>query len=857
VTRRSLAAVDALSGEVGSWNPDLTGFVKKIAKSGGAIYAAGDFGKMVGETYITGLAAINSQTGEFSSWNPHPNLGVLALVVAGGRLYAGGNFSSIAGESRNALVAFDLSVNPLNPTLAAWNPQVSAGDPVTALAADNGIIYAGGRFASIGGENRSCLAAVSASTGLATPWNPNVNNYVYAIAVHNGVIYAGGQFFLVGEGFAQSRNYLAAFEDKLGGLLPWNPNPSSEVYALAISGESLYVGGRFRSIGRLPRRNIAAIKATTGEATNWAPDADVNVKAIVPYDGKLYVGGGFANISGVSRNHLAIFDEETGDISPLAPNFGTDREVSSIAASQGYVFVGGTFFGGLYSFLAETGDFTSWVPLPGIGQYGGTIAKLFIDENKKILYVAGNYDHISSTSRIRLSAFDISEDYVANPPLTPWNPGADDFIYAFAVGGETLYVGGNFLNIGGQQRSRLAAFDTTTGSLLPWNPAPNRFVTALAVKGDTLYAGGQFETVGGITKNYLAAIDTNTGSLKPWSPATPSSAVWSLGLNGEILYAGGELFNKVGDEIQDRLVQFGSYPKGFDYDRDNWTDIAAYHLPSHQYFTSYGGNLGQYGYGAANDCYPLIWDLDGDFRAEISFYHVPSSQWFVKGYPAPDGNMGQGGWNQDDCIPVPGDYDGDGKMERAFYHWPTNRWFIERKESPGEFAGYDFGYGMSDSIPIAADFNGDGRTDLALYNIRDNQWFIYGPGNVGRFGWMGEECIPVPGDWNGDGKCDLGIYCVTDNVWLWREWDNPEPHFIGQFGWGGWDSFPIPGDYLGTGQWGKAVYRPLEDAPFPNNRWLIDSGNYFNWGYDGENFIPITTQMAVYNWFRFKLGMFQ
>ena len=282
-----------------------------------------------------------------------------------------------------------------------------------------------------------------------------------------------------------------------------------------------------------------------------------------------------------------------------------------------------------------------------------------------------------------------------------------------------------------------------------------------------------------------------------------------------------------------------------DFDGDGSTDVAAFHLPSDQFFTDYSGNMGQYGWGGA-DCYPLAWDYDGDGKTNVSIYHIPTNQWFVKGVPGD--NLGAFGWGEDQSVPVPGDYNGDGLMDRAFYHWPTNRWFVEQPD--GSFTIYQFGWGGADCIPIAADYDGDGKTDMMLYHLPSNQWFVYGIGNLGQFGWNGAECIPVPGDWNGDGKTEIGIYHWPSNQWVWRDRDGTA-HFLGQYGWGGMESFPIPGDYNGDGIMERAFYRPSE------NRWFIEGEPEFYWGWDGGNFMPITSQMAIYNWFRFVLGKFQ
>jgi hypothetical protein len=280
----------------------------------------------------------------------------------------------------------------------------------------------------------------------------------------------------------------------------------------------------------------------------------------------------------------------------------------------------------------------------------------------------------------------------------------------------------------------------------------------------------------------------------------------------------------------------------FDYSGTAATDVSAFHSTTNQFFTELDGNLGQYGWGIAGDCYPLVWDYDENGATEVSIYHIPTNQWFVKGVPGD--NLGQFGWGLDDSIPVPGDYNGDGVIERAFYHWPTNRWFIDGQDP------IQFGWGGADCIPIAADYDGDGKTDMMLYHVPTNQWFVYGAGNLGQFGWNGSECMPVPGDWDGDGRTEIGIYHRPSNQWFWRNEDGAT-HFLGQYGWGGTQSFPIPGDYNGDGVMERAFYRPAE------NRWFIEGESAFVWGYGGPEFMPISSQMAIYNWFRFGLGRFQ
>ncbi len=272
-------------------------------------------------------------------------------------------------------------------------------------------------------------------------------------------------------------------------------------------------------------------------------------------------------------------------------------------------------------------------------------------------------------------------------------------------------------------------------------------------------------------------------------------------------------------------------------ERGGPAEISAYHLPTNQFFSLSGGNLGQYGWGAS-DSMPLVWDSNGDGIPDVSFYHIPTNQWFVKGYPGD--NLGQYGWGMDDCVPVPGDYDGTGAMKRAFYHLPTNRWFVEGA------GAVEFGWGGADCIPLPGDYDGDGKTDMVIYHIPSNQWFMYGVGNLGQFGWGGADCIPVPADYTGDGSLEIAVYHIPSSQWFVRGIGN-----LGQFGWGGSDSFPIPEDYDGSGSVERGFYRPLE------NRWFVEGSGDLYWGWGGQDFMPITSQTTAYNWFRFKLGIFQ
>ena len=105
--------------------------------------------------------------------------------------------------------------------------------------------------------------------------------------------------------------------------------------------------------------------------------------------------------------------------------------------------------------------------------------------------------------------------------MTSWAPVLNNQVYALAVSpdGSRLYVGGQFTTVNGVTRSRIAAFDTATGTLVAsFAPKVNYIVKSLVATNTTVYAAGQFGTVGGTTRNRLAAFDAATGATLPWDP---------------------------------------------------------------------------------------------------------------------------------------------------------------------------------------------------------------------------------------------------------------------------------------------------------------------------------------------------
>ncbi len=564
LARASLAHVLA-DGSIGPWSPAHDGQnISCLALADSVLYVSGDFTVMDGQSRSR-VAAFNTRTGELTSWNPDAEGAIFpwykpevdVLLARGDTIFAGGQFTQIGGQARAGLAALDAKTGlALN-----WNPG-AANSYIDALAIREGTLFVGGHFRQLGGQPRSLVAAVDIATGVVTPWNPAVtgpdNAYVdggptvYRLLIRDSTVYFGGRFNSVG---GQPRSALAAVSASTGTVLPWRPDPIYNyafpwpyVLALAARNDTIFVGGSFDAIGGKGHSCLAAVDAHTGVANDWNPRPNQQVRSLVVDGSRAFVGGNSALMLGTWQNRscLAALDLSTGTLKPWdpAPN---GLVVNAIAASGGVVYVGGDFTSiggqarhGIAALDTLAGAATSWNPMAD-----GQVRALILHAGK--LYAGGGFWDIGGQTRHYAAALD-----TATGQATAWNPSPSDWVLSLAASGGTIYLGGFFNAVGGVIHHSLAAVDTATGVVSPWtaDTGPGEVIEAMGLSSGMLYVGGQFETMEGQPRNCLAAIDTATGQLSRWDPlilglgATGGSQtiVHALAVHGHTIYAGGDFY---------------------------------------------------------------------------------------------------------------------------------------------------------------------------------------------------------------------------------------------------------------------------------------------------------------------------
>ena len=122
---------------------------------------------------------------------------------------------------------------------------------VLALNTDRpGVMYVGGNFTDAGGDpNADYIAQWDGKTWKALG-APRLNSQVTSIAYRNGKVYAGGTFTAAG-GNADA-GFVAVWDGKTWAPVCKPSGPKGNVYALEISGSTLYIGGAFQNGAGIP-----------------------------------------------------------------------------------------------------------------------------------------------------------------------------------------------------------------------------------------------------------------------------------------------------------------------------------------------------------------------------------------------------------------------------------------------------------------------------------------------------------------------------------------------------------------------------------------------------------------------------
>ena len=536
---------------------------------------------------------------------------VRALAINGSTLYAGGTFTFVGWDDPEngpfpvqRLAAFHADtgiVTDLNgiDTGLVFGGAVGVGGSVDALAIGSGQLIVGGEFTDAVGEHgqditRKYGASFSLVSGLPRNFDPEFSGPVYALSVVGDKLLAAGGFKEIGTtggsyGLFSDLNetYTTPPSIAVNGSNPATIAYGDQYIDVAASASDavdgnisrivrttdpvdVYTPGTYTvtysvtdggGLTATAERTVIVQPAITAEqhfpntANILRSATDGNVRDIVHgTNSTYYAAGNFTEVGGIGNSFTTTSEIAQGN-KPKWPKFNGGGPYSVIPDGSG-----GWYAGGVFTYVGE-------VPRSNLVHFlaDGTVDPVFnpvvdgaiydIVASGSRLYIAGDFNHINGIDKSKVAVLDattgafVPVNFGVFSGATYHTHPVHSVVNAILLHGNTLYVGGDFTSVNSTPRSYLAAFDTTTGTLLPFDPEPNGQISSMTADSSRLYVGGNFTVLTNpfTVLNYIAAFTFADGLADPTFDPAPNDAVYKLTVVGDTLYAGG-VFTEVNED---------------------------------------------------------------------------------------------------------------------------------------------------------------------------------------------------------------------------------------------------------------------------------------------------------------------
>ncbi|MEV4641976.1 hypothetical protein AB0J80_31980 [Actinoplanes sp. NPDC049548] len=356
-------------------------------------------------------------------------------------------------------------------------------------------------------------AAVAATPLVAAKPAPSVgfDGLVYATVYAGSTVYVGGSFRnAIVDGRSVPRKRLAALNARTGELLPWAPTTNGTVWGLTAFGQSLYITGKFTTVGDQARGGLASINLRTGAVGTLKHTIKGEGHALAAGGGRLFLGGAISAVDGRTQRNFAAFDLASGALDTTFGS-GADGEVKALTVAGSRLYVGGKF--------KRLNNADGTVRLAALRLADGRVDTAFrpatpyfvgaltVAPDKVYAALAGPGGRVAA--------------YRPDGQLI-WSTVTDGDVQAITQLGGAVYAGGHFtVACPGPSRTatswcpsklrsqpKLAALNAENGSLLAWNPKSNGKWGVLSMDVHPtlgrIAVGGEFTAFGGLSRPHFA-----------------------------------------------------------------------------------------------------------------------------------------------------------------------------------------------------------------------------------------------------------------------------------------------------------------------------------------------------------------
>nr|WP_207763545.1 hypothetical protein [Leptospira meyeri] len=302
-----------------------------------------------------------------------------------------------------------------------------------------------------------------------------------------------------------------AFQDLWGVFIP-NSGIATTVYSLSSYNDQIILGGDFKYVGP-STGNVVYLETGNGKVipNRYCPYLKVvgtTGIAISDGNGGFYIGGEFFAVQGVERFSVAhILPGCQLDRNFNVPN-DNNKSIYALLLAGDSLYVGGYYTDDNSGYLVRVNRYTgaldnSFTPNPDL-----LVSDFETDGDS--LYVCGEFTNIGGYAKRALAKFSLATGLIVSSFSTTINGGTclDLYYGTDANGSPNIYAVGDLTT---PTFSRAISF-FPDGTLTSWNPNPNAKVNSIQQYYNTIYLGGDFTTInGGTSAPNLVSVNNSTG----------------------------------------------------------------------------------------------------------------------------------------------------------------------------------------------------------------------------------------------------------------------------------------------------------------------------------------------------------
>lgn len=163
------------------------------------------------------------------------------------------------------------------------------------------------------------------------------------------------------------------------------------------------------------------------------------------------------------------------------------------------------------AFNISTGQILSWNP-----NFNAPVMDIEFSPDGSRFFVGGQFTAAGGQAKSKIAEFDTSSG-----AMTSFATSVGGSVESVAVTNDALYLVGSFGSVAGQERRNVAKLSRSNAQLQGWNPIVDDIVHGIIAtdSSDRVIIGGRFQTINGATKVGVGAVHKDTGEQMAWNSA--------------------------------------------------------------------------------------------------------------------------------------------------------------------------------------------------------------------------------------------------------------------------------------------------------------------------------------------------